>query len=394
LIVDARSLEAARNYVGRLMVVTSGGVAEAPIRFELVAKPFPRMPFQGVRTPRELAERMRKTPKPAGPLLEGGDVERWFASNNWNYPVQGPVARGIAGVQQFFEAMGLSRPPQLQLSQKEIRLSAESNDPVRCQVALQTQARKWVYGRVVSQSPWVRVLTTKVIGPQNASIVLEADPKLRPRSADEGRVQIIGNGGQKLELSVWLDVKRPAGSSLVRAALIAALACLAFRLAMIPIADLAVLPAAVHDAASSLGLAYDAWLSKVSWSLRLPPDRFSSAVAAEEFRHRLLVGLMRRLIAWLWWLGPAAMVLLVARRKAGFAFRDLPMAVIAGTVGGVVAAATLACAFLTVESAAHGLWTWLGGESFLGWCLLAATVWTSLGAMAGLAWARLTAQGE
>ena len=51
--------------------------------------------------------------KAAVPLLESGEVFRWFASNNWNYPVQGQQIKGMAGVQQFFEAMGLSKPPAL-----------------------------------------------------------------------------------------------------------------------------------------------------------------------------------------------------------------------------------------------------------------------------------------
>lgn len=65
---------------------------------------------------------MRANSKAAVTLLESGEVLRWFGSNNWNYPVQGPPIKGLAGVQQFFEAMGLSKPPALHLSQSEFRL--------------------------------------------------------------------------------------------------------------------------------------------------------------------------------------------------------------------------------------------------------------------------------
>ena len=84
--LDVKKLQASQNYAGQLRVVTSGGIVEVPVRFELVARPFARPPFQGVRTPRELAEKMRAQPKQAGPLLESGDIERWFAGNNWPYP--------------------------------------------------------------------------------------------------------------------------------------------------------------------------------------------------------------------------------------------------------------------------------------------------------------------
>ena len=74
LVINASKLKSAQSYVGQLMVVTSGGVAEVPVRFDLVARPFAKAPFQGVRTPRELAEKMRAHPKQAGPMLEAGDI--------------------------------------------------------------------------------------------------------------------------------------------------------------------------------------------------------------------------------------------------------------------------------------------------------------------------------
>ena len=87
--VESRGLPAGRTYSGKLTVVTNGGVAEAPVRLDLTAVPFLKPPFAGAVTARELAERMRAHPKPAGPLLESGDVARWFEANGWSYPVAG-----------------------------------------------------------------------------------------------------------------------------------------------------------------------------------------------------------------------------------------------------------------------------------------------------------------
>ena len=106
-----------QTYSGKLTVITNGGVTEVPVRLDLTAVPFTQGPFRGASTPREMAEKMRAHPKAAAPLLVNGEVARWFASNGWAYPVAGSPAPGVAAVQQFFECMGLSKPPPLQLSE-------------------------------------------------------------------------------------------------------------------------------------------------------------------------------------------------------------------------------------------------------------------------------------
>ena len=68
--VDTRGLPAGGTFAARLRVITNGGVVEVMARMELVAQPFTRPPFQGAKTPREMAERMRKLPKAAVPALE------------------------------------------------------------------------------------------------------------------------------------------------------------------------------------------------------------------------------------------------------------------------------------------------------------------------------------
>lgn len=410
LSIDASKLKSAQHYIGQLMVVTSGGVAEVPVRFELIARPFAKAPFQGVRTPRELAEKMRSHPKQAGPMLEGGDVERWFAANNWDYPVQGPVAKGMAGVQQFFEAMGLSRPPQLQISQKEIRLNASYPDTARAQVAIQTASRKWVYGTITSTQPWLKVLTPKVIGPQTATILLEADPTLVTSfPPDFARIQIVGNGGQKLEANVVFDVAdipRPNPPGRWRPVLVAALAFLLLRLALIPIVDLHARSAALNQAAQSLELTPDPSLTTLGGCLELPwvrlltgidrpmpSDLFAIASGqfadmpsdrASDFRHFFIGSLIRLIVVWTWWLGPVAMIVFFLRR-GDFRIRDLLPAVVAGSVAGVLLAATLACAFLAIEIVPHALWSvTIGGAGPLPmWLIVAALCWTAIGAFVG-----------
>src|SRR5438876_5327907 len=138
--VDARKLQAAQTYGAKLTVVTNGGIVEVPVKMDVIAQPFARSPFQGAKTPREMAVLMRGQPKAAVPLLESGEITRWFTSNGWSYPVRGTPARGVAGVQQYFEAMGLSKPPPVQVSQSEVHLACTYPEPARAQVSIRTTA--------------------------------------------------------------------------------------------------------------------------------------------------------------------------------------------------------------------------------------------------------------
>src|SRR5581483_4243716 len=63
--IDTRTLIAPQKYSAKLTVITNGGIVEVPVRLDLAVHPFPKAPFQGVGTPREMAERMRTQPKPA-----------------------------------------------------------------------------------------------------------------------------------------------------------------------------------------------------------------------------------------------------------------------------------------------------------------------------------------
>ena len=198
------------TYSARLTVITNGGIAEVPVRLDLTAVPFFQGPFKGASTPREMAERMRKHPKAAAPLLENGEVARWFTTNGWAYPVAGPPAPGVAAVQQFFECMGLSKPPPLQLSEREFSYRVEPPEVQRGQVTLRTTAKKWVYAQADSDKPWLRVTTPVAGGPQQARFAFEVDSSLMEENqVHEGTVQLIANAGQKLSVRVVVDV-RPA----------------------------------------------------------------------------------------------------------------------------------------------------------------------------------------
>jgi hypothetical protein len=232
--LDTAGLIAGQKYAGKLTFITNGGVAEVPIQFEIGTVPFATAPLQGAASPRDLAMRMRdkEAARLAGPLLESGEVERWFRANGWRYPVQGPPAKGVAAVQQFFEALGLSRPPPLFLSPSAVDATVMEGEKAHQEAVLSTNARKWVYAQVESDVPWLAPEQPDVGGAQRATVkfALLGKHLIRGQKA-EGKLLLRANGGQRLELPVRVAV-RPAPrraarglvTSFAKGALVAALA--------------------------------------------------------------------------------------------------------------------------------------------------------------------------
>jgi hypothetical protein len=404
--IDTRGLPSAQTYAGKLTVITNGGVVEVPVRLDLAAHPFARPPFQGAKTPREMAERMRAQPKPAGPLLESGEIGRWFAGNGWNYPVRGTPARGVAGVQQFFEAMGLAKAPKVQISQPDVSFACVYPDNARFQVTLQTPARKWVYAHVESDSPWLKVLTPDVAGPQQAAIAFEVLARSAPAGRTEGRLSIVANSGQTLAVRVYGEVRgkgsRKAGK-LVQGVLATALACLLLRLVLVPVVDVAARGNASRAAARRLEQppGADSPLNQVGGWLHLPwtailtgadqsfpasliNPQAQGQVDAAQFRHYFDSYLVRQGVTWLWWVG--ALVGAVTMWRRGEGVRDLLWGLVSGVVAGVVLSASLICVLREAEIVPHRLWghgSTTGSMMLLVWIAVVLAYWTVLGAAAG-----------
>ncbi|MCI0640056.1 MAG: hypothetical protein L0Y72_23410 [Gemmataceae bacterium] len=417
--VETRGVPAGQTFGAKLTVVTNGGVVEILARMDLVAQPFPKSPLLGVKTPREMAERMRKFPKQAGPFLESGEIQRWFTSNGWNYPIQGPQTKGVAAVQQFFEAMGLSKPPPVQAAPPEVRFRCNYGEPARFQIALQTPAKKWVYGAVASDQPWLKVLTPNVSGPQQASVAFEVDPAQGNGTFLEGKLQIIANAGQKVAVRVLVEVAggparswRGSGASArLRPVLAVALVFLALRLLLVPLVDFGGRSAAVRAAAARAGqpVASNSPLAEAGGWLQLPwpgillgssapiPATFfldnasprppgSDGVSAQEFRHYYVNYLFRTIVLWTWWIGAVLGGFIAVIRGAP---ADLPWGIVAGAAAGFASSATFACVFLVVECVPHLVWSVLfSGQGNAGllfvWVLLCLLCWTVFGIVAGL----------
>jgi hypothetical protein len=369
--VDTRGMVAGQGYAAKLTVITNGGVVEVPVRLQVAAQPFPRPPFQGAGTPREMAEAMRLHPKAAVALLESGDVERWFQANGWIYPVRGQAAQGVAAVQQFFENMGLSKPPVLQLSESDVRMNPLPPEVVRWQVTLFTDSKKWVYGQVECDVPWLKVLTPSVSGPQQAAIVFEVDSSLlEHQRVYVGQVTVFANAGQTLTVHVRVDVQKdqtPFTRRLFRPFLSGALAGLAVRLLLVPLVDLHL------------------------YGLAEPQEFTGRGEILSPFGKEFIAGFVLRTF----WVGAIFGIIFVGRRR-GLRWQDLTCGAVAGAGAGFFAATALALSTLAIDRIPMAAWQWLTDVPVpvlvseprgpvLAWWLSAAVLsWMLVGGVAGV----------
>jgi hypothetical protein len=401
--VDTLGLAALQSYAGKLTLISNGGIVEVSVALDLEPRPFATAPFAGVDRPRAMAERMREQPKEAVPVLESGEIARWFAANGWDYPVQGPPARGIGAVQQFFEAMGLARPPSVSLSESNLAFEAVPGENCRGHLTLCTPSRKWVFGIVESDAPWLRVLTPNVSGPRQAMIGFEVKTtKLTPGS-HSARLRVIANGGQALTAEVRLQIERPpesVASRFLRPALAGAVAGVLLRLILAIPADLyARLAAASMGAgmASSSGPARR-WL--VSLLVNPHPSPSAGTLAGWLASPLAEPGFLKHFAVSTGWV--AALVAIVILWRRGTRSLELLYAAIAGSVAGVIASASFACLLAWVDSlprailaaladaagrpAADAAWFWTPL-----WIVMASLSW---GVLAGAAALVLSCAGE
>src|SRR5437764_6147371 len=140
-------------------------------------------------------------PMVAVPFLEIGEVRRLFETNGLTYPVAGAEMRGVAAVQQFFEALGLAKPPIVQVSQPELRMRCQYPQSARFELTLSTPAKKWVYATLTSDSAWVKIPQPQISGPRQANFLIEVDSSQMTTVGAHGaaRVKLACNGGQTLE---------------------------------------------------------------------------------------------------------------------------------------------------------------------------------------------------
>jgi hypothetical protein len=192
--------------VGRLTIASSGGRATITVKVEAPPQTFAAGVLAGARTPRQLAEKARLAPRESARLFETGAVARWYQDNGWTYPVDGSPAAGLAAVQQFFDALGLSAPPILELSEAAVTLAGKPGEPVVHSLTLGTSEKRPVYAQASSDQPWLVVTSIDLDG-SNAHVHLSV-PHIpdRPGERLEANLAITANSRQRFTVPVSLRV--------------------------------------------------------------------------------------------------------------------------------------------------------------------------------------------
>jgi predicted secreted protein len=196
----------AKPQEAHLLVDSNGGQVKVVVRCEVPIKPFPSGLLAGAKAPRQVAELCMKSPKEAGALFEAGQVEQWYKSNGWVYPVKIPAASGLAAVQQFFEALGFTKPPKVEINTEEFSLKADPGESLSATLEVSTNEKKPVYAHATSEVPWLECGRARCNG-RIASITVTI-PRVpnKPGQLLETQVVVHANGNQRFIVPVTIQI--------------------------------------------------------------------------------------------------------------------------------------------------------------------------------------------
>jgi hypothetical protein len=187
-----------------LLLDSNGGSATVPVRVTVPVKPFPSGVLAGARSPRQAAEKARAQPREAAALFENGLVADWYRDNGWTYPVQGPTSSGLAVVQQFFEALGLTQPPPLQVTPWRLDLTGAAGEVLCTTLQVETPERRPIYVHGHTSQPWLR-LDKIVLGGWVAAVPLLVEVPSQPGEQRSGLLILVGNGNQRFRIPVTVS---------------------------------------------------------------------------------------------------------------------------------------------------------------------------------------------
>ncbi|MBI1829951.1 MAG: hypothetical protein HYR84_00710 [Planctomycetes bacterium] len=198
----------AKPIEGHLTIDSNGGEPiTVTIRADVPITPYPDAPFAGAVTPRQICETAKKNVKQAIPLFERGDIALWYAKNGWKYPVQGPLMEGKGSIQQFFEALGVGKPPRVDFTPKALDLAGAVGKTIDAAIEITTADKKVVYGYATCDQPWVEVGKTKP-GRSDTAVTVPITirvPNPCPPTL-EATIQAVGNGNQKAAIPLKIKV--------------------------------------------------------------------------------------------------------------------------------------------------------------------------------------------
>ena len=195
-----------RPLEAHLAVECNGGAATVLVRAMVPIQPFAGGALDGAKSPRQIAEKSKANPRAAAVQFEKGEVIDWYKANGWTYPVQGPPASGVAGVQQFFEALGLTPAPKVEISVNSVTLNANPGEPLCYLLEVKTEEKKPIYAHGKSNQPWLEVGRAKANGRTVALPLSIPSAPNRPGETLTAKVTVHSNGNQRFVVPVTLQI--------------------------------------------------------------------------------------------------------------------------------------------------------------------------------------------
>lgn len=194
---------------GKLLVESNGGQSVVTIRAEVPIRPYPAGVLAGARSPRQLAEKAKLNLKEAAVEIEKGNVAQWYQDNGWTYPVRGPAASGLGAVQQYYEALGLTPPPKVAVSDKAVSLAGRPGQAVAQVLELRSEEMRPVYAHAKSDQPWLEVGRARLQGRVAAIPLRVSRVPDRPGESLHAQLTVTANGNQRFVIPVTLRIGTP-----------------------------------------------------------------------------------------------------------------------------------------------------------------------------------------
>ena len=191
---------------GKLRIDTNAGSLVVPVTCGMPIVPFGTGPLQGSTTPRDIALKAKQFPRESSELFGSGAVQAWYRANGWIYPVEGEPASGMAAVQQFFEALGLVKPPRVVLDTPSLNFQGKPGARLRQTIHLHTGDKRPIFAFARSCSSWVTVLGASA----KANVAaIEVEVLIPPSSEDvvDTQLEVRANGNQRFSVPVTVDVE-------------------------------------------------------------------------------------------------------------------------------------------------------------------------------------------
>jgi hypothetical protein len=196
---------------GEIVVDSNGGTQTLVVKAEVPIIPFPKGVYAndalaGAKSPHEIALRSKQFPNEAAILFEQGAVKSWYASNGWIYPIDGSEGHGKGAVQQFFEALGLTKPPRLSLDTEFLNFKGKIGQRLTRRVTLGTEEAKPVYAQTYTTQDWITFGPIKYMGNK---VRIQVDVVVPPLPGQTVLSEIIiqGNGKQRFVVPVSVAVE-------------------------------------------------------------------------------------------------------------------------------------------------------------------------------------------